>query len=126
MNKTVKICLYAVLTFGVVAQTLIASQQDPGPFLGDWMGTISPGYDVVFHFMLDAEKKISGTVDVPAEGVIGDVLTDIKIDGRNISFNLPGAPGNPLHKGVLDESEKKMAMTIFQNGREMNLILTKG
>ena len=92
--------------------------QEKSPFLGDWKGSISvAGQDleIMLHFTLDADKKLSGTIDIPAQAN-GLPLGEIKAEAKTIGFVISGVPGNPTFDGALDESGKKLSGAFTQSG----------
>jgi hypothetical protein len=98
-----------------------AKASDPTLFLGDWTGTIDVAgvqLEIAIHFKLDEKKAVTATMDSITQGAMGLPLEGIKIDGRSATFLIAGIPGEPLFKGTLDETGKKLAGTFSQNGIE--------
>jgi len=114
-----------VLVAGFAASGLQAQEpkpaQDPKPFLGDWKGPINIAgmeIELVLHFTLNAEKQLTGTLDVPAQGAAGLAMGELKIEGKTVSFTIPDAPGDAAMKVTVDETGKKMTGTVSQGGME--------
>jgi hypothetical protein len=104
--------------------------QDKEPFLGTWNGAISimgQELEIIVRFFLNDKQEIQGTIDVPLQGAKDLPLSNIKIEGKKISFmiNDPGAPGEPTFKGELDENGLKIAGTFTQSGIEGTFTLKK-
>jgi hypothetical protein len=128
MKKHRKITIAAatlMLIAGIAASGLRAQEtkpaQDPKPFMGDWKGLASIAgmeIEIILHFTLNAEKQLTGTLDVPAQGAAGLNLGDFKIEGKTISFTIPDAPGDAMMKVTVDETGKKMTGTVSQSGME--------
>lgn len=120
--------LALVLLAAVLAPSIAAAQAqpqaqapDPTPFLGDWKGTLNvAGMDLEFtlHFTLTDKKELAGTIDVPAQGAMALPLEGFKIEARTITFLIGGVPGEPLFKGAVDATGKKLAGTFSQSSVE--------
>ena len=114
-----------ILLLAVCLAMILPARPDPAPFLGAWKGLLGQAKtEVTFHFGQDADGKIAGTVDLPEGGVYGDALTEIKIEGKAISFSVPSA-GSASFKGTLDETGKVLDMTLSRDGRDMEFTLTR-
>src|SRR5689334_24313718 len=102
----------SILAILVVTTTLIAADVD-----GTWTGTISgPMGDipVSFTFKADGAKLTGKTLGLDGSDV---AISDGKIDGNNISFNVSldfgGMPFMLSYKGVIDGEQIKMAADAF-------------
>lgn len=98
-----------------------AGFQDTKPFIGNWTGNISvmgQELEIILDFALDDSQQITGTIDVPAQGATDIPLGEITIEGKKISFVIAGVPGDPIFKGELDETGKKMRGSFAQGGAE--------
>jgi uncharacterized protein len=105
-----------------------AQASDPTPFLGDWKGTLSvAGMDLqlTLHFTLTDKKELAGTVDVPDQGAMGLPLEGFKIEAKTITFLIGGVPGEPLFKGTIDATGKKLAGTFSQSSVEGSFLTDK-
>jgi hypothetical protein len=112
--KRIAIALAVVALAGLAA----AQSADPKPFLGDWKGTISVmGVDleIGLHFKLDEAKKVTGSFDSITQGAMGIPITGIEIKDKTITFAMD-IPGEPVFKGTLDETGKKLAGDFTQGG----------
>jgi hypothetical protein len=112
-----------VIALGIVVLVGIAAAQsaDPKPFLGAWKGTLSiAGMDleIGLNFKLDEAKKVAGTFDSITQGAFGLALGDIEIKDKTVTFiiNDPNVPGDPMFKGTIDETGKKMTGEFTQGG----------
>jgi hypothetical protein len=127
-----------VLRFGVPVLALVillvgpaaAQTQEAKAFVGDWAGAVSiPGADIeiVCHFQLDTEGKLSGTIDSPTQGAFGLKLADIKVEGKKISFGIddPNVPGDPRLDGTLNAEGTKISGDFSQGGGQGTFELTK-
>ena len=126
-SRMITLVLGALVLAGTTAPALRA--QDAKPFLGDWNGSISiAGIDleISLHFTLDAEKKLAGTIDVPAQGASGLALADLKFENKFLTFTITNIPGEPpVFKVSLDETGLKMTGTLNQNGMDGTLTAAK-
>jgi len=118
----------AILTFGGSPPSSVA--QETASFIGSWAGSISAaGATVEFSitFSLDQNAQMKGTIDVPAQGVAGIRLGNIRIEGSKISFNIddPAAQGNPAFEGELKDTKKTIAGTFSQSGVEGTFSMDK-
>jgi hypothetical protein len=109
-------CLFAFLALAAMAQS--AAEK---PFLGSWKGDISvmgQTLEIRLAFTVDEAKKLAGTFDSISQGAGGIKLTDIKVEGKTISFGLDPAtvPGNATFKGTLDAAGTKIAGDFGQAG----------
>ena len=122
-NFTAIIALLALLS---VSPTLFA--QDAKPFVGTWNGSLSAmgqEFDIVVEFSLDENGNIQGNIDIPIQGAEDINLINIAIDGKNISFVIEGAPGDPTFAGELDEAGTKIEGKFSQSGVEGTFFLEK-
>ncbi len=127
-TRTTKALGLTVLAIVLVAASLPAAAQEKSPFLGDWKGKLSvAGQDleIVLHFTLDANKALAGTIDIPAQNATGLPLGNLKAEGQAITFVIAGVPGDPLFKGALDASGKKIAGSFTQAGYEGTFAVDK-
>jgi hypothetical protein len=126
---TLALLLLAAAGLSSSQQAAPAPAADPKPFLGDWTGNISIAgmeIEITVHLTLNADKKITGTIDVPQQGAAGLGLAEIKIDAKSIEFTITDIPGEPpLFKAALDATGKKMTGTISQNGMDGTMALAK-
>ena len=127
-TKVTKALELAVLAIVLVAASLPAAAQEKSPFLGDWKGKLSVAgqeLEIVLHFTLDANKVLAGTIDIPAQNATGLPLGNLKAEGQAITFVIAGVPGDPLFKGTLDASGKKIAGAFSQAGYEGTFAVDK-
>src|SRR5512143_2573767 len=127
-TKLTKALGRGVLAMALVAASLPATAQEKSPFLGDWKGKISvAGQDleIALHFTLDANKALAGTIDIPAQNATGLPLGNLKAEAQSITFVIAGVPGDPLFKGTLDASGKKLAGSFSQAGYEGTFAVDK-
>ncbi|MDH7503717.1 MAG: alpha/beta fold hydrolase [Verrucomicrobiota bacterium] len=64
-----------------------------------------------------ANKAWQGTIDIPVQGLRGFKLDAVKVDGPNVSFEMPGIPGEPRFSGRLAADGKNIAGSLTQAGQ---------
>jgi hypothetical protein len=121
MKRTFRQAFFVIIALGLLASVSPAQTQAEKPVLGSWKGHISimsQTLEIRFVFSLDEAKKIAGTFDSISQGASGIKLTDIKVEGKTIAFNLDPAlvPGNATFKGALDAAGTKIAGDFSQAG----------
>ncbi len=70
-----------------------ANAQAPAGLAGDYSGTLS-GMPVLLHLSVAADGTVSGTADNPAARLMGLPCTDIRVNGKSLSFNVPNVQGS--------------------------------
>jgi hypothetical protein len=132
MNIKIRfMAMVSILIFGglfVLADS--PSAQDAKAFVGDWSGVISGDgqeLEIVCHFKLNESGALTGTIDSPAQGAVGLAISDIKIEGKKISFGIddPNVGGDPLFEGTLDETGTKISGDFSQGGGAATFELIK-
>jgi CubicO group peptidase (beta-lactamase class C family) len=107
------------LAFAGLVLTAVAQQK---PVVqGDYTGAIGP-ISLRLHIALDANGKLSGTVDNPSQGAAGIPLADLSIDGQTLSYRIPAVGGS--WKGTLEDNGAKLSGTWTQ-GSAVPLTFTK-
>jgi len=102
-----------------------AGQPDP---IGTWRGALGPGIiDLEIRVAItsgDAGAGLAGTIDIPAQGLIGFPLAAFALDGAEIAFVMPGVPGDPAFAGVIDGD--RIEGTFTQGGQPLPFLLERG
>src|SRR5437867_4749113 len=86
---------------------------------GHWEGSIDvPGMklEISIDLTRKADGSWSGDISIPAQGAKNLPLANIKLDGSDVSFDLPGPPGNPAFKGKLAADGETIAGDFTQSG----------
>ncbi|GAA3235923.1 alpha/beta hydrolase [Pseudonocardia petroleophila] len=86
----------------VVLVLTAACGAPPGPTAieGTWQGRIeAPGSPLQVRLTFSGD---GGGIDIPAQGVTGLPLRDVRVDGAAVTFALPDAPGGATFRGTLD------------------------
>lgn len=124
---------FSILALGALiiltAPTSVAAQEAKA-FAGDWAGAVTVEgmeIEIVCHFQLDAEGKLVGTIDSPAQGAYGLKLANITVEGKKISFGVddPNVPGEPRLEGTLDDTGTRIKGDFSQGGSQGTFELIK-
>ena len=96
------------------------------PLLGEWVSKLKVTEDmiitVVFHFEYAKDGKFVSTFDQPDQGAKGLAISDVVLDGNQVSFKIPIASGE--YKGTLVKNT--IAGVYKVSGRELAMDLVKG
>ena len=112
------VCLLGLL---LVALGLAQSPQDVA---GRWQGAIEiPGSPLEVLVTFQTGTELTGTVDIPAQGAQGLLLTGVKRNGSTLTFSIQGVPGNTTFKGTLVLNTIKG--TFSQSGQSFPFTLSK-
>jgi uncharacterized protein len=89
------------------------------PAVGHWEGEITlPTATLGMRLDLDeAEGAMSGTIDIPVQGMRGFKLVDVSVHDDQVSFRLPGIPGDPRFNGSLTADEQSITGKLSQSGQ---------
>ncbi|RPI28393.1 MAG: hypothetical protein EHM61_05250 [Acidobacteria bacterium] len=113
MSRTMRGGLIVLLMSVTAGVSLIFAQTNP---VGHWEGAINaPGLDlgIVVDIKQD-QNGLAGTMDIPAQGLKGSALGNLKLQGQEISFDLPAAPGPPSFKGTISADGNSIEGTMTQ------------
>lgn len=101
---------------------VVAAQADP---VGVWRGAIGPGIidlEIRVTITRDDAGDLAGTIDIPAQGLLGYPLADVVLDGAALGFAMPGIPGDPVFAGAIEGERLEGAFT--QGGQGLPFALT--
>ena len=95
---------------------------------GSWNGHLElPGMPLDLGVTLTGSPgALTGTLDVPTQGVRAMPLADITADGGTIRFTVPELPGNASFAGTLAADGSAIGGRFTQNGTEFPLVLRRG
>jgi hypothetical protein len=95
------------------------------PLIGEWVGELIPPkgsrITAVFRFQ-SQEGKFTGVADIPEQGQSNIPLSDVVLDGDEITLKIAG--GQAKYEGKL--AGNKIEGAVKQGGQDMKLNLTKG
>lgn len=91
------------------------AQIDP---TGHWEGAVNvPTTELAIIVELKQEAgALTGTISVPAQGLKGSPLENVKLEGQQLSFVLTAAPGNPSFQGTLSADGNSLEGMMTQGG----------
>jgi hypothetical protein len=102
------------------------AQADQQTLLGEWVGKLQPTADislsVVFRYELDKDGKYVAFLDSPDQGAKGIPITDVVLEGKQLSFKVPAVQGE--YSGQV--AGETISGTFKQYGRDTALNFTKG
>ncbi len=93
--------------------------QNPPAAAGHWEGQIevpSLKLDILVD-LAQKEGAWTGTIAVPAQGLKDFALGQITVEDKQISFVMPGVPGDPSFSGRLAEDGKAISGNFTQGGQ---------
>ncbi len=137
MNPKIKSrALLWLLLFILSCSAALAFAQSPADFdklshrdlIGKWEGAINvPG--TTLNISIDFSKKTDGSwqgdIDIPLQGAKDLPLTNIKLAGSAVSFDLPNVPGNPTFKGAIAADGNSISGDFTQAGQTFPFTLKR-
>src|SRR5947207_6679890 len=105
-------------TAAMAAVATIAFAQEKSPAAARWDGSfLSQNKPVEFTVNLDQDDKglWIGTINLPVAGLTDLPLATVAVEGLNVSFMIPGAPGEPVFKGMISDGGNTLSGTITQS-----------
>ena len=104
--------------------TVALGQGDP---LGAWRGALGPGLiDLEIRVAITVDEAgtgLSGTIDIPAQGLVGYPLAEFVFDGTEIAFVMPDVPGDPAFAGSV--TADRIEGTFTQGGQPLPFVLER-
>ncbi len=114
--------LFVLLTAGMAFGTSpVAAQSRPDP-AGYWEGAITlPNTSLGIQVVIErgASSQWKGSISIPVQGLRNFGLTNITVRGADVTFAMPGIPGNPEFKGKLATDEKTITGDFTQGGQTL-------
>ena len=108
--------ILALLTLTFSPESLAADA--PGAS-GHWEGNIATPdmpLGIVVDLSKDSMSHWAGRIGIPAQRLKDFVLSNISVQGTDVSFEMQGVPGNPAFKGKLSEDGKSISGSFTQGG----------
>jgi dienelactone hydrolase len=95
---------------------------------GEWAGRIGiPGAPLEIGIRLTAEGGgLRGEIDIPAQAIKGMPLSDVLLEGRELSFRLPEVSGDAWFRGTFEPDAKSIPGAFTQFGQSFPLVLRPG
>jgi hypothetical protein len=96
------------------------------PLVGEWLGDFEPPgaakMKAVAHFEISKDGKFNAFVDLPEQGSMGTPISDVRLEGTQVSFKVAGGAAEYTGKLIANKIEGM----VKQGGQEIKLNLAKG
>ncbi len=116
----------AALLLVLFAQSTPAAWAET-PFDGKWSGRIDvPSSPLEFSTEITStdDGALSGTLSIPAQGMIDQALEGLERDGDTLRFRIPGVPGEPSFEGELTDADL-VEGTFTQGSAELSFSMSR-
>ncbi len=113
-----RILLSFVLSLALVAGA-VAAPLLQNAVAGHWEGAItlpSGELKISVDFAAAADGKLSATITIPQQGAKDLPLSEVTFTNGDVTFAIPGVPGDPKFKGKLSANGQKIEGTFSQGG----------
>src|SRR5262249_41127067 len=100
----------------------------PAKIVGHWEGSIEvPGtpLSISVDFTARPDGSLGATITIPAQAAKDLPLASVVVTGEDVSFQIPGVPGDPAFKGKLDAGGSKIAGDFIQGGATLKFALER-
>ena len=114
--------LFTILSFLLLLTS--APAQSSNQIANIYNGTLKvPGIELKMTIHLEeSEDQWSGTLDIPKQNIKGMALSELSIEAKTLSFELPEVPGNASYKGVFSDDFSSLDGTFTQGGQNLPLV----
>jgi hypothetical protein len=104
----------------------LTAQEAPAP-AGHWEGAILvPGGELGIDVDLRVQDGVwSGDISIPVQATQDFVLSEVMVEGSQVSFLMAGVPGDPAFKGTVSEDGQAITGTFTQGGQSLEFRLTR-
>lgn len=93
---------------------------------GRWEGEIkTPGQGIRIILELVAGARWRGIASFPDQSDVELRLLDLKVEGAEVSFRMPAAPGYPSFKGKISDDGQSIAGEFLQSGQALPTALKR-
>ena len=95
---------------------------------GHWVGSIRTprgSLGITVDLAQPAESPWVGKISIPAQGLKDFVLSDVAVDGDNVSFAMKGVPGSPRFRGRLSKNFDRLSGDFSQGGGQFRFSLER-
>ncbi|HZS10548.1 MAG TPA: hypothetical protein VFD58_37310 [Blastocatellia bacterium] len=116
-KDAIHLSLATVLT--LLALCWPARAQNQSTAAGHWEGSIElPNAKLEITVdLLAKDNNRKGMISIPSQGLSDFSLANVTVKGPDVSFEMPGIPGEPTFKGKLSEDGKVISGTLAQAGQ---------
>ena len=104
----------------------LAAQEAPTP-VGHWEGAITvPGGELGIDVDLKVDADAwSGDISIPMQQTQDFTLSEVAVNGSQVSFLMAGVPGNPTFRGTMSEDGQTITGNFTQGGQSMPFHLSR-
>lgn len=122
-----RINVYALIVLILGGNFLVAAGSE-SPAAGHWEGSLKlPNTELQIRLDFESTNTgMSGSIDIPAQGMRGYKLADIEATSDHIKFALPGIPGDPRFEGSFSEDKKTITGHLSQSGQIFPFAVSRG
>ncbi|MFC1791725.1 hypothetical protein ACFL0I_04590 [Gemmatimonadota bacterium] len=114
------------------ATSVLGAQEDPAPVIpspaGHWEGAIIvPGGElgIDVDLTLGEDGTWSGDISIPMQATEDFPLSEVFVEGAEVTFAMAGVPGEPTFKGTVSEDGLTMTGSFTQAGQAMEFRLAR-
>ncbi|MBI3449016.1 MAG: serine hydrolase [Acidobacteria bacterium] len=96
---------------------------------GHWNGAIKtpgPPLAVNIDFRRGDDGGFTGDITIPVQGAQDLPLANIRVNGSDVTFDLPGIPGEPRFKGKLADDGATISGDFTQGGQTIPFSISRG
>ncbi len=84
-----------------------------------------PGTKLAIAADLKEGDTWTGTIDIPAQMLRGFALSEVKVEGEHVMFEMPDIPGEPAFDGKLSNEGAYLTGDFHQNGQTFPFALER-
>jgi hypothetical protein len=124
MKRRARVFAVAPLAILFAACVVCGQEKSAG---GGWQGAIElPGTELGIRVTLDfVSDQWIGKIDIPAQNARNVKLSDVLVEGRTVSWKLPGVPGDPSFFGRLSADGDAITGQFSQGGKSFPFKLAR-
>lgn len=120
--------MLTLLAVSLAAPLVLGAQEVDSPTpAGHWEGAILvPGGELGIDVDLaQADGAWQGDISIPAQATQDFVLSEVSVNGMEVSFLMAGVAGDPTFQGTLSEDGSTITGTFSQGGQNLDFKLTR-
>lgn len=113
---------HLIVLFALLLASITASAQTTASAAGHWEGAVdTPNGQLGINVDIARQEggKWAGEIGIPSQGLSGYPLSNLKVEGASVYFEMRGAPGVPTFNGKLSDDGKTISGEMTQGGAKM-------
>jgi len=117
-----------LLAIPLTTPLALAAQEEESPTpAGHWEGAILvPGGELGIDVDLAVgESGWQGDISIPVQATQDFGLSEVSVNGMEVSFLMAGVPGNPTFRGTMSDDGSTITGTFSQGGQNLDFRLTR-